>query len=164
MQCEMILGLKDVPGMLVKALEPISEKGGNIVSVVHMRGGQDFVGVNIIFKVKDKKTLERISNALKKRSFEVKSITVEGEKYYSKITFSFIYVGHVIDKDIQDTIDRINEIGLVRDVDVRMSDPTKESAVLMRINVDEKSFHPLMSEIEKISKEKKFMLIREVGK
>ncbi len=162
MLVEMVMGLKDVPGRLLKALEPISSNGGNIISVVHSRDKVTFVGVNISFKVNDQKTLNKILDALKKEKFEVKDVRVEGKKYFSKKTISFILVGHVIDSDVQDTIDKINEIGLVRDVDVRMRDPEDESAVLMRVNVDEKKYLSLMERIDKICLKKSFMFIREI--
>jgi len=159
----MHIALRDVPGMLVRALEPISSKGGNILSVVHSRGKGSVVGVHIIFRVKDEKTLGKIIAALKKGKYEVEDVQVEGKKYFSKKTISFLIVGHVIDKDIQDTIDRINELGLVRDVDVRMRDPEEESAVLMRVNVDSKKKGKLMERITQICENKRFMLIREVS-
>jgi ACT domain-containing protein len=159
---EMVLGLKDVPGMLVKALEPISGNGGNIVSVLHSRGKGDVVDVNVAFRVKDDATLNRILSALKEGGMSVKSVNVEGQRYYRKKSISFILVGHVIDEDIQGTIDEINRIGLVRDIDVRMSNPDDESAVLMRVNVDEDRLGKLMECVRELCKKKKFMLIGEV--
>ena len=156
------MGLRDVPGMLVKALEPVSGKGGNIVSVLHSRDKGAFVGVNIVFKVKDQKTLNRILDALKKEGIDIKEVMCEGRHYYSKKTVAFILIGHVIDKDIQDTIDRINEMGHVSDVEVKMSDPEQESAVLMRVDVDEDKKAKLMARLVELSEKKGFKLVREV--
>jgi ACT domain-containing protein len=160
---ELVLGLKDVPGMLVKALEPVSGNGGNIVSVLHSRSKKDLVEVNVGFKVKDQVTLNQILEGLKREKVPYREVTVEGRKYYSKKSVSFILVGHVIDQDIQDTIDRLNKIGLVRDVNVRMSDPDTESAVMMRVNLDEDRTVRLINCVEEICKNKKFLLVREVG-
>jgi ACT domain-containing protein len=160
---EMVLGLKDVPGMLVRALEPISANGGNIVSVLHSRGKAENVEVHITFKVGDEETLSRIMGALKAERVSVKDVKVEGHKYFRKKSVSLILVGHVIDQDIQDTIDRINKIGLVRDLDVRMSNPGDVSAVLMNVNVDEDRSKRLMDCIADICASKKFLNIREVG-
>ena len=163
MRVEMVLGLKDVPGMLVKVLEPVSANGGNIVSVLHSRPGGDLVEVNLVFKVSDQQTLDRIIKALGQAKVQAKDVKVEGRKYYSRRNLAFILIGHVIDKDIQDTIDRLNEIGLVRDIDVRMNDPEEESAVLLKVNVDEDRMGSLMDSIGKICKRKEFLLIREVS-
>lgn len=162
MLVKMILGLKDVPGMLLKALEPISSSGGNILSVVHMRSRQSVVGVHISFNVADQNTLNRILSSLKKGKFEIKDVQVEGRRYFSKKSISFILLGHVIDSDIQDTIDSVNELGLVSDVDVRMRDPDEESAVLMRVNVDEEKYGTLIDRVGEISEKKGFLFISEV--
>lgn len=37
MRMDLVLELMDVPGQLVKALEPISSLGANLVTVVHKR-------------------------------------------------------------------------------------------------------------------------------
>jgi ACT domain-containing protein len=158
---EISLGLKDVPGMLVRALEPISANGGNIVNVVHSRGSGG-VRVNVAFKVGDDKTLERILKALKGLKIEYGQVRVEGHRYFSKRSVSFILVGHVIDSDMQDTIDVINKVGLVRDIDVRMSNPKEESAVMMRVNVDEGRLRALMGRIAELCRRKSFLLVSEV--
>ncbi|MBD3389218.1 MAG: ACT domain-containing protein [Candidatus Altiarchaeales archaeon] len=163
MRVDVSLGLRDVPGMLVRALEPISANGGNIVSVLHSRGSKGLVGVDVVFKVRDQESLSRILGALKKEKVRVRDVRVEGHRYYKKRSLSFIFVGHVIDNDIQDTIDRINELGLVRDVDVRMTDPEAESAVLMEVDVDDNKHGKLMDVIQTICREKRFLFINEVA-
>ncbi len=163
MRVEFTLGLRDVPGMLVRALEPVSDNGGNIVSVLHSRSRKELVEVDVVFKVKDQSTLNRILKALEREKIQVWDVTVEGRKYYSKKNLSFILVGHVIDQDIQDTIDRINAVGLVRDVDVRMVDPDQESSVLMEVHVDENRLDKMMDVVNKVCAEKEFTLIREVA-
>ncbi|MFH1403512.1 MAG: ACT domain-containing protein [Candidatus Altiarchaeota archaeon] len=162
MKIEVRLGLKDVPGMLVKALEPISDKGGNISSVVHSRGAKDVVDVIVVFKVKDESTLNRIISALKKEKVSIREVKVEGRKYYKKKSLSIILIGHVIDNDIQETIDRFNAVGRVSDVDVKMSDPDAESSVLMKIEYEDKKEKNLMDEVEKVCDDKKLLLIREL--
>jgi ACT domain-containing protein len=158
---DVTLALRDVPGMLIRALEPVSSNGGNIVSVVHSRsrGG---VRVNVIFRVRDEVTLQRILDALRGAKVECADVQVEGRRYFRKRSVSFILIGHVIDRDMQDTIDRINRVGLVRDIEVRMGDPDEESAVLMRVNVDENRMGRLMECVRGVSQKKRFLLISEV--
>jgi ACT domain-containing protein len=159
---EMVLGLKDVPGMLVRALEPISGTGGNIVSVLHSRG-KKVVAVNVAFKVKDDATLNRIIGALRARRISIRAVNVEGHRYYRKRSVAFILLGHVIDQDVQDTIDEINKVGLVRDIDVRMGSPKDESAVMMKVNVDEDRLANLMECVKEICNRKRFLIVRGVG-
>ncbi|MFH0863347.1 MAG: hypothetical protein V1875_10030 [Candidatus Altiarchaeota archaeon] len=160
---EMVLGLRDVPGALVRALEPVSANGGNIVSVLHSRGKGDLVDVNVSFKAKDDETLNRILEAFKKEKVEYREVKVEGHRYNRKKRLSFILVGHVIDQDLQDTIDQINKVGLVRNIEVRMANPDEESAVLMTVNIDEGRMGRLNETLQDVCKRKRIMLIRGVA-
>lgn len=160
MKVDMILELRDVPGSLLRALEPISGHGGNIISVLHLRGEKELVPVQITFRVADQSSLNLIKNSLEKQNMHISEIKVEGKKYYAKRSLSFMLVGHVIDTDIRDTIDRINTIGLVSDVDVVMPSPEEKSSVMMNVDVDEEKNGSLIKLVEEICDEKKFLLIR----
>ncbi len=160
MKVDMKLGLKDVPGSLLWALEPISLHGGNIVSVLHSRNGKDPVSVQIGFRVKDQKSLDLIKKDMKKHTIHLTEILVEGRKYYSKKTLSIIFIGHIIDKDVLETIDRINEAGLVSSIDVLMPSPEEKSSVMLNIDVDNGNIKRLNKTILGICKEKQFLLIR----
>jgi len=152
--------MRDVPGMLVKALDPISRHGGNIISVTHSRDEVDAVSVNVSFKVKDQSSLDLIRKELAKQRVHVFRIEVEGRKYYTKKSLSYILIGHVIDTDIRDTIDRINTIGLVSGIEVVMTSPKQKSSVLMDVEIDEKSDGAVREMVEKICAEKSFLLLR----
>jgi ACT domain-containing protein len=160
MKVDMKLQLKDVPGSLLRALEPVSFHGGNIMSVLHFRGDGGLVSVQISFKIKDQSSLDLIKRDLKKQNIRLSEILLEGKRYYSKKTVSFILIGHVIDRDIRDTIDRINELGLVSGIDVVMPSPEKRSSVMMNIDIDDRKVKKLNSLVNEIGKEKKFLLVR----
>jgi len=160
MKIDMVLRMRDVPGMLVKALDPISRHGGNIISVTHSRDEVDAVSVNVSFKVKDQSSLDLIRKELAKQRVHVFRIEVEGRKYYTKKSLSYILIGHVIDTDIRDTIDRINTIGLVSGIEVVMTSPKQKSSVLMDVEIDEKSDGAVREMVEKICAEKSFLLLR----
>ncbi|MFH1721441.1 MAG: hypothetical protein ABH950_02420 [Candidatus Altiarchaeota archaeon] len=159
MKIDMSLLLKDVPGSLIKAIEPISSHGGNIMSVQHNRAKNGYADVQVTFEAKDKKSLGFIQKGLGENSVSVKEIFVEGRLYLAKKTLSFIVVGHVIDEDLQDTIDRINQVGVVSDVDVVMPDPQRKSSVLFTCEFDQKEQQKLMSVVNEICRRKKFLLI-----
>jgi ACT domain-containing protein len=69
-------------------------------------------------------------------------------------------VGHVIDKDIRDTIDQINEVGIVSSIGVVMPAPEDASSVIMNIDVDNGGLEKLSGILSTICKKKKFLLIR----
>ncbi|MBN2251278.1 MAG: ACT domain-containing protein [Candidatus Altiarchaeota archaeon] len=160
MKVDTILRMKDVPGMLVKALEPISGHGGNIISVTHSRSEKNLVAVHVSFRVRDHSSLDLIRKALARQRVHVSEIEIEGKRYHTKKSLSFILIGHVIDTDIQDTIDRINEIGMVYSIEVVMPSPKKESSVMLEVEVDGKRKDALVELMGGICREKRFLLIR----
>ncbi len=155
----MMLGLRDVPGNLVEALKPISSHGGNIISVLHCRDKKDVVPVQITFEVRDQSCLDLIKKHMNENKIRIHEISVEGRRYYSKKTLDVVLVGHVIDNDIRDTVDRMNRLGLVSDLDVMMPSPEKKSSVIMSIDVDDSKINSLIGMINEISKEKDFLAI-----
>ena len=160
MKVNMLLKLKDVPGSLIGALNPISSHGGNIIGVLHLRGGIGHVPVQVTFGIIDESSLNLINESLKKENVRVSRIEVEGHIYYEKKTHLFCLIGHVIDKDILDTIDKINEFGMVSDLDVVMPSPEKKSSVMMNVDVDKEKVGELMETINAICAEKDFLLIK----
>ncbi len=162
MKIDMQLALKDVPGSLLRALEPVSSHGGNIISVLHSRGKKERVEVKVTFKIADQESLDLIRKEMEKRGIQVSDIRAEGKRYYSKKILSFILVGHVIDTDVRDTIDRINEVGLVSDIDVVMPSPEQKSSVMVNVEVDNGKLERLNSAVEKVCKEKDLLLISSI--
>jgi|Deesub1362A_J573_1020465.scaffolds.fasta_scaffold00051_78 ACT domain-containing protein len=161
MKVSLDMVLKDIPGQLVKALEPISEYGGNIISIVHLReaikGGR--VPVHITFEVKDPDRLNKIVNELEKRDIWVSKL---GEvKRKEKIVV--VITGHIVDTDLRDTIDRLNEIEgvMVADVALAMPDPEKESSARMEIEVSgHAKVKKALERLEEIAEEKDLFIIK----
>lgn len=162
MKAELDLGLRDVPGSLVSALRPISDAGGNIVGIVHQRGSGGLVGVKVMFTIQDLESLDRIKRELMREKVHVTEISVEGRKYYTRKTLTFLFIGHVIDTDIRDTIDRINDVGLVSEISVSMTDPDEKSSVIMLVEFDKRKYAKLMETVEAIQKEKKLSVVTSI--
>ena len=160
MKIDMKLELKDVPGTLIKAIEPISQHGGNIRSVLHLRTGMDLVPVEILFEVPDELSLNLIKESLEKGKIRISEINVEGKKYYEKETHSFMLIGHVIDTDIMDTIDRLNAVGMVSDIDVLMPSPDEKSSVMVNVDVDKEHRETLLKALDEICGEKELLAIK----
>jgi ACT domain-containing protein len=153
--------LKDVPGQLVKALEPISRFGGNIISIVHEReaikGGRVPIRVNI--EVESTENLKKIIKELEKRDIWVSKA---GEvKKKEKITV--VLIGHIVDTDLRDTVDRMNEIKgvMVADVALAMPHPDKESSARMDIELSSGAkIKTAMKRLDEIAGGKKLAVIK----
>lgn len=154
--------LKDVPGQLVKVLEPISRFGGNIQNVVHQRERKSPLGgvpVTVIFDVGERASFNRIMAAL--RSMEVRIIRI-GEREGAVRTTTLL-IGHIIHTDLRDTVDRLNAIkGVVAsDLSLAMGEVGKESAARLTITAsDERRAELALSTLEKISARKKLLMIK----
>ena len=152
------LELKDSPGELLKALTPISEMGINIHSVIHLRERKSDgkVPVRIVLEDIDEDTLEKIVEKLEDSGIVVTKVNNK----VRKMDIDVVVIGHVVDTDIRDTIDRLNEYGLVVDLDLTMPHPFKESSARMRIVVESDKLEDLCKEMERISKEKDLLFIK----
>ncbi len=165
MRIDMELELKDVPGQLVRALEPISALGGNIISVVHMREERtkgSRVPVHITFEADNSGRLEKILDELERSDIWVSKVGESKKK--QKLTVALI--GHVVDTDLRDTIDQVNAIAgaLVADLKLSMPHPEKESSALMDIEIsDSKKIKFVMHRLEEIAAQKKLLVIKSLG-
>lgn len=120
MRITMDLELKDIPGQLVKALEPISDAGGNIVSVVHhheQRTDRGTIALQVIFDLED--GWEPLKEKLESRDIRIARFNQMRLLEHKAV----LLVGHIIHSDIRDTIDRIDSTGYAEVVDLAMSMP-----------------------------------------
>ncbi|MDI6819492.1 MAG: ACT domain-containing protein [Candidatus Hodarchaeaceae archaeon] len=153
--------LEDVPGQLVKVLDPISRFGGNIQNVVHQRDRKTPLGrvpVTVIFDVDERARLNRIIAALRNMGIRITRI---GERE-GMVKSIVLMIGHIIHTDIRDTIDRVNVIRgvMVSDLSLAMGAVGEESAARATIMAsDEKRARAALSRLEKIAGEKKLLMI-----
>ncbi|MFB6132500.1 MAG: amino acid-binding protein [Halanaeroarchaeum sp.] len=99
------LELNDEPGELLRALEPIAERGGNLLSIFHERGSvtpRGRIPVEIDLEATAPQ-FERIIEALRERGVNI--IQAGTERYGEEL--SVLLVGHLIDTGLSDTIERI---------------------------------------------------------
>lgn len=153
--------LEDVPGQLVKVLEPISRFGGNIQNVVHQRDRKTPLGrvpVTVIFDIGERARLNRILASLKDMGVR---ITRVGERE-GMIKNTVLLIGHIIHTDIRDTIDRINALRgvMVSDLSLAMGAMGEESSARMTVAADdEKCAKKALELLERIAIEKKLLMI-----
>lgn len=165
MRISLDLQLKDVPGQLVKALIPISSLGGNIVSVVHMRekGPKgERVPVHVIFEMDNSGRLEKILKALEDMDIWVSKV---GE-VKKKEEITVILIGHIVDTDVRDTIDKINAISgaMVADLALAMPHPEKETSARMDIDVaDSEIGKKVLQRLDEIAKDKDLVVVKSLG-
>ena len=161
MRINLVLELLDSPGQLVKALEPISVYGANLVTVVHKRDYKNENG-----KVPVQLTLEGEHEDLKNvvdRFEELGFTIIEMDGVVRKETVTTILFGHIVDQDLRDTMDRINQLDGVVIVafDIKLNEE-EESTALINIEVDIGKKKTVFDRIAEIAEEKELLVINEV--
>ena len=130
MRMDLVLAVLDVPGQLVRVLEPISGLGANLVTVIHKRDVKDDKG-----KIPVQLTLEgereNLQRVIEKfRELEITILEMDG--FVKKIIVSTILIGHIVDSDIRDTMDKINKLEgvYVSGFDIQLNGENKSSALI----------------------------------
>ena len=101
------LELVDRPGELLRALEPIADQGGNLLSIFHERGNltpRGDIPVEVDLEATPE-TFEGIVDALRDAGINV--IQAGAEKYNEELTV--VLVGHLVHTDLSDTLSQIQE-------------------------------------------------------
>jgi len=125
------LGLEDVPGTLVRALEPISSLDGNIVGVVHHHdkvfGGR--IIVNVIFEVSSQSRLEELKDIWEDRDVDIVNLG----PLYETFPMEFLLVGNIPPSEVRNIADGLESMEGMDSMDIRLagSSTSNEKAVLV---------------------------------
>lgn len=160
----MTLELSDKPGELLKALQPVAEHGGNIVSVTHQRGNvtpRGTLPVEITFEIVE----ERLENVLDDlREMGVRVAKLGEEKFHESITV--VLAGHIVRGDVTDTINGIEDDGIkIVDFSLAMPENVDEtSSARLTINATcQDKLDQAMESIERVCNEKGLVKMVPIG-
>ncbi len=161
MRMNLVLELMDVPGQLVKVLEPISSLGANLVTVIHKRDYKTENGM-VPVQLTLEGEFEDLKNVVKR--FEDLGITItEMDDVVLKEKISTIFFGHIIDNDLRDTMDKINALDGVSIVGCEIKlDGEHKSTALLNIEADIGLKQVVFDKIAEIAEEKEILVINEV--
>lgn len=161
MKMNLVLELLDVPGQLVSVLEPIGSLGANLVTVIHKREFKNEQGmVPVHLTIEGER--ENLFNVIQK--FDDLGISiVEMDGVVKKEMVSTILYGHIVDRDVRDTMDRINALKgvTVAGFDIKL-DGEKESTALVTVETDYGKKQFVFDKIKEIAEEKELLMINEV--
>lgn len=161
MKMNLVLELLDIPGQLVSVLEPIGSLGANLVTVIHKRefkNEQGMVPVHLTLEG-ERENLFNVIQRFDDLGFSI----VEMDGVVKKEMVSTILYGHIVDKDLRDTMDRINALKGVCVVgfDIKL-DGEKESTALVTVETDYGKKQFVFDKIKEIAEEKDLLMINEV--
>ncbi|MCX9015173.1 MAG: amino acid-binding protein [Candidatus Methanoperedens sp.] len=159
----MTLELKDIPGQLVLALEPISELQGNIMSVVHQheeKTPRGTIPVQVMFEIEQSR-LDELTERLEKSGVRVARV---GEERL-RASVSVVLIGHIVHSDMGDTIDKIDSTGFAEVVDLSLSMPgiEKPSSAYLVINaVSNRELDKALDILRDVASRKELLLIEPI--
>lgn len=117
----MDLELQDTPGQLIHVLAPVSELGGNIMSIVHHHDKKTFrntVPVYVIFDIEEPE-LEKLKGKLEERGITIVRIG----KMRLRARTHILLIGHIIHTNLRETVDHIDGTGFAEVQDLSLSMP-----------------------------------------
>jgi ACT domain-containing protein len=159
-QVSMKLEMKDSPGQLVSALQPISEVGGNIIAVIHQRdlsSREDTLGVQIVLEITESRLTDLVS-MIKERGVSILRIGKDRLLYKQTV----IMIGHLMHTDLSDTVDRIDCTGFaeVTALDLAMPAIHEPSSARLTIkSVSKKDMDSALDILREVAKTKKLLII-----
>jgi len=149
------LELVDRPGELLRALEPIADHGGNLLSIFHERGNVTPRG-HIPVEVDLEATPERfevIVAALREEGINV--IQAGADRYGTELTV--VLIGHIVDTDISDTFDRIEAASGASVRDLSLSSPDSDagdSSARLRLAAQRGETEAVLATVREVAEEK----------
>ncbi|AKB85643.1 amino acid-binding protein [Methanococcoides methylutens] len=163
MRVSMDIELKDAPGQLLLALNPISELKGNLKSIVHHheeRTPRSTIPVQVVFEV-EPENLDLIISRLEENGIGVARVDEKRFMEHGAV----ILIGHIVHTDIQDTIDTIDKTGFAEVVDICLSMPhidTQSSASLKIDAIGRKELHEAMSVLREVAHKKDLLVVEPI--
>jgi ACT domain-containing protein len=149
------LELVDRPGELLRALEPIADNGGNLLSIFHERGNltpRGHIPVEVDLEAPPDR-FDEIVDALREEGINV--MEAGAEQYSEEVTV--VLVGHLVNTDLSNTLSRIQEATGTSVRDLSLSAPQGqegESSARLRLATETGQTDAALSAIRDIADEK----------
>ena len=163
MRLSMDLELQDVPGQLLLALQPLRDNKANIITVVHHRDRKTprgLIPVRLVVEM-DRSKLDSVKAHLQNSGI---TLVRAGEERFMEAV-SVILVGHILDSDLGDTINRIDSTGFaeVMDLEVTMPGLDEPSSAYLKIKATGKAeIQKAISILRQVGKQKELLVIEPI--
>jgi ACT domain-containing protein len=160
MRVSMDIELKDVPGQMLLALQPLSECKANLITVLHhhqKRTPRKTVPVQLVLEAKPE-SIGQIKAKLEESGVRVVRV---GEQRFRE-SINVVLIGHVVHTGIQDTIDKIDKTGFAEVMDLSLSMPGINllSSALIKIDaVGKKELQKALDILKEVSAEKDLLMV-----
>lgn len=154
------LELVDEPGELLRALHPIADNGGNLLSIFHERGNltpRGHIPVEVDLEATPER-FETIVDALRAEDFNI--IQAGADRYGEALTI--VLTGHLVNNDLSDTLSQIQETADATVTDLSLSAPEGTddvSSARLRLATEEGNVEGALAAIREIAAQKDFCVV-----
>ena len=154
------LELVDEPGELLRALEPISEAGGNLMSIYHERGNvtpRGHIPVEVDVSCAPDR-FERIVDSLREAGVNV--IQAGAERYDEELVV--LLVGHLVETDLSDTLQQVEACANASLTDLSLSAPRgndESSSARVRLKTKSGTTEEALRKLREIAAQKDLHVI-----
>jgi len=154
------LELVDRPGELLRALEPIAEHGGNLLSIFHERGNltpRGHIPVEVDLEANTEQ-FDDIVTALREEGINV--IQAGAEQYSEELVI--VLVGHLVETDLSHTLSRLqSETGSsVRDFSLSAPEgDSGASSARLRLATQSGQVEEVIGTVREIAAEKQLRVV-----
>ena len=154
------LELVDEPGELLRALHPIADNGGNLLSIFHERGNltpRGHIPVEVDLEASPER-FEEIVDALREAGINV---IQAGTQHYSE-SLTIVVSGHIVDTDLSDTLSRVQQSTDATVTDLSLSAPegTEDvSSARLRLATEAGETDSTLAALRDIAREKGLRLV-----
>ncbi len=154
------LELVDEPGELLRALEPISAAGGNLMSIYHERGNvtpRGHIPVEVDVSCAPDR-FERIVDSLREAGVNV--IQAGAERYDEELVV--LLVGHLVETDLSDTLQQVEACANASLTDLSLSAPRgndESSSARVRLKTKSGTTEEALATLREIAAEKDLHVI-----
>jgi ACT domain-containing protein len=154
------LELVDEPGELLRALHPIADNSGNLLSIFHERGNltpRGHIPVEVDLEASPER-FEEIVDALREAGINV---IQAGTQHYSE-SLTIVVSGHIVDTDLSDTLSRVQQSTDATVTDLSLSAPegTEDvSSARLRLATEAGETDSTLAALRDIAREKGLRLV-----
>ncbi|WP_115864700.1 amino acid-binding protein [Halorussus litoreus] len=154
------LELVDEPGELLRALEPIADNGGNLLSILHERGSltpRGHIPVEVDLECPPGR-FDTIVSAL--RDAGVNVIQAGAERYGESVTL--LLVGHVVETDLSETLSAIESESDAQVTDLSLSAPggtSDVSSARLRLDAETGKTAEVVAAVREVAERKQLKVV-----
>lgn len=162
MRLKLLIEIPDTPGQLLNILQPLSNYGANVSTIIHEHDNKTADGkIRVHFTIDaSKEILEKVLDFIKEEGVDI----VEVDGVLQKETQTFLLLGSMPVSDLMRTIHKIDEISIIKisGVDINIGNNLQESVCKMVIETKENDSTEATRLVQKIADNDGLVLIKQI--